>query len=328
MSNPIKDYLAKVGTVESGNNATIKNPKSSATGMYQFTDSTWQGVSKKHNLGYTMEDRLDPKKQEVAMYYFTKDNANILKPILGREPNHTEMYLGHFLGSGGASKLFRTMQANPDAPISSVMSGDQINANKSVVYNKDGSIKTVGQLYDWADKKMGITPTQRPKAQEEVVPTYVDATLLKTSEVSNLADPSLYANFTPQQEKEDPKKKLEAAQNEKNFIMSLIAGTQVQYVDPNEQELSQEYSEEQQFQRGGQIPVSSNGVYDYPEQPVLVPTPSGAITMKNVEYPILGISKETGERIEMQPGKEYFFKDTKTVLEIPQKKKKSKRFKK
>lgn len=74
-------------------------------------------------------------------------------------------------------------------------------------------------------------------------------------------------------------------------------------------------------QDGGFIPVSENGMYEYPNQKVLVPT-SGNITMKEIEHPILGISQETGEQIMMQPGQEYFFENTKNVLEIPVKNKK------
>lgn len=65
------------------------------------------------------------------------------------------------------------------------------------------------------------------------------------------------------------------------------------------------------------IPVSSQGVYDYPEQNVLVPT-DGNITMKNVEYPILGVSLETGQKQMMFPDRDYFFENTNRVLEIPQ----------
>lgn len=67
----------------------------------------------------------------------------------------------------------------------------------------------------------------------------------------------------------------------------------------------------------GEIPVSSNGVYDYPYQNVIVPT-GGNITMKDVEYPILGVSMETGQRQMMLPGDNYNFENTQNVLEIPQ----------
>jgi hypothetical protein len=46
--------------------------------------------------------------------------------------------------------------------------------------------------------------------------------------------------------------------------------------------------------------------------------PSGKITMKNVEFPVLGIDNK-GYSIEMQPGKDYRFPGN-VVLEIPMKK--------
>lgn len=70
------------------------------------------------------------------------------------------------------------------------------------------------------------------------------------------------------------------------------------------------------MQQGGEIPVSSNGMYDYPNQKVIVPT-NGSITMKNIPHNILGISLETGERKVMSPNLEYFFNNTNNVLEIP-----------
>lgn len=74
------------------------------------------------------------------------------------------------------------------------------------------------------------------------------------------------------------------------------------------------------FQDGGivqdNIPVSSRGMYEYPNQEVIVPT-DGNITMENINHPILGISLETGEKKLMFPKMNYFFNNTKTVHEIP-----------
>lgn len=64
------------------------------------------------------------------------------------------------------------------------------------------------------------------------------------------------------------------------------------------------------------IPVSSKGMYEYPNQTVLVPT-NGSITMKGIPHKIKATSLETGEEKILHPEKEYFFKNTKTVLEKP-----------
>ena len=64
------------------------------------------------------------------------------------------------------------------------------------------------------------------------------------------------------------------------------------------------------------IPVTENGLWEYPNQEVIVPT-NGSITMKGVGYPVIGKSLETGEEKLMMPGEEYFFKNTKNVHETP-----------
>ncbi len=44
------DYLRTVGGVESGGSDTAKNPESTATGRYQFTQGTWNGLAKKYPI--------------------------------------------------------------------------------------------------------------------------------------------------------------------------------------------------------------------------------------------------------------------------------------
>jgi len=68
------------------------------------------------------------------------------------------------------------------------------------------------------------------------------------------------------------------------------------------------------FQQGG-IPISSRGVFASGDKPVVVPSPN--ISMKGVPYNIEAISLETGEKKTLLPNMEYFFKNTKNVLEIP-----------
>lgn len=70
------------------------------------------------------------------------------------------------------------------------------------------------------------------------------------------------------------------------------------------------------MQSGGTIPSTPLGQYQYPNQVVNVPT-DGSITMQGVNYPLLGISQETGQRQMMFPNQEYFFKNTQNVVEVP-----------
>ena len=74
-----------------------------------------------------------------------------------------------------------------------------------------------------------------------------------------------------------------------------------------------------QLQKGGEIMVSSNGVFDSGFNPVIVP--SDKISMVGVPFNIEAISMETGERKILKPEENFTFKNTKNVLEIPQFKK-------
>ena len=65
------------------------------------------------------------------------------------------------------------------------------------------------------------------------------------------------------------------------------------------------------------IPITENGLWEYPNQEVIVPT-NGSITMKGINYPVVGKSLETGEEKLMMPSEEYFFNNTENVHEIPQ----------
>ena len=47
--------------------------------------------------------------------------------------------------------------------------------------------------------------------------------------------------------------------------------------------------------------------------------PSGDITMNDVEFPVHGVSLDTGETKIMTPGNDYRFDNTNNVLEIPMK---------
>lgn len=63
--------------------------------------------------------------------------------------------------------------------------------------------------------------------------------------------------------------------------------------------------------------VSLMGQYDYPGEITVVP--SDLITMKNIPYPMLGIS-DKGQVVNMQPEEEYYFEGAEYVTEYPKEK--------
>lgn len=134
------------------------------------------------------------------------------------------------------------------------------------------------------------------------------------------------------QEVAQARENLQQKTNEYNFLQEYLSQQPQQTAQIAAQQMQQnpvlnvfdQYAQVSQFvenpvmQEGGQIPISPNGVYDYPNQEVIVPT-NGSITMKNVDTPLMGISLETGEKQMMMPNLEYFFNNTRNVLEIPMK---------
>jgi|GEM_PF-6682207 len=135
---------------------------------------------------------------------------------------------------------------------------------------------------------------------------------------------SIFAKPSSSEEEDDEvdevpawKLALEKKQQERDVITDYISRGGLDFNAPEYERTVLPQPAQQKFEEGGQIPTNPNGVFAVGKNPVRVPTKDGNITMKGVEYPILGIAN-TGEEILMQPGGEYHFKGATEVLELPQ----------
>ena len=154
-------YMMAMAGQESGFNPTIKAKTSSATGLYQFIDSTWNGMVQKYGqqFGIKPGDRTDPYAQAVMGALYTKDNGDLIKGVLGRDANPTELYMGHFLGGGGVKNFLKGMKANPnDTPATMKGYEAAANANKPIFYD-NGRPRTFQEIYDVMYKKVGAKAT-------------------------------------------------------------------------------------------------------------------------------------------------------------------------
>lgn len=178
--NPIQDAVSRIIGYESGNDPNIKNKKSTAEGLGQFIDSTWFHMVRKYRPdianGKTNAQlkalKRDPALSREMTTRYVEENAALLKKH-GFPVNVRNLYVMHFLGSGEGPKLLR---ADPNQPVSSFISTQSINANKTVL-----SGKTAQQVLDWAARAMKVgkgggggtsyvsIPTGDPVAMEKAI---------------------------------------------------------------------------------------------------------------------------------------------------------------
>lgn len=157
-SGPISTAAAKIIGVESAGNARAKNPRSSASGLGQFTDATWLATVRRHRPELTnLSDKdvlalkADPELAREMTIRHTEDNAAALLAS-GIEASEGNLYLAHFAGIGGARAV---LSASDDTAIVDVLGAEAVRANPFL------QGKTVGWLKAWAAAKMaGSTPVE------------------------------------------------------------------------------------------------------------------------------------------------------------------------
>lgn len=157
-SGPISTTAAKIIGVESAGNARAKNPRSSASGLGQFTDATWLETVRRHRPELTnLSDKeilalkADPVLSREMTIRHTEDNAAALTAS-GIEASEGNLYLAHFAGIGGARAV---LGASDDTAIVDVLGAEAVRANPFL------QGKTVGWLKQWAAAKMaGTTPAE------------------------------------------------------------------------------------------------------------------------------------------------------------------------
>jgi len=167
------DYLVSAAKIESNLDPKAQASTSSARGLYQFIEQTWLGtvkqagaafgfgkyadaISKDSSGNYSVSDnttrdqilklRDDPAANAAMAGVLTQANSSKLSGELGRRPSDSELYMAHFLGAGAAAKLINTAADNPRASAVSLFPG-AASANRSIFYNRDGSARSVSQVY-------------------------------------------------------------------------------------------------------------------------------------------------------------------------------------
>ena len=174
------NFLIAQAQVESAMNPSARARSSSATGLYQFIDSTWLVTLQKHGerfgLGGLAAEigtkrsgqafvanparreaslglRNNPEIASLMAAALAEDNRSHLQPILGRAPDHAELYLAHFLGAAGAGRFLSAMQANPQQSAASLF-GKAAAANRTIFYEANGAPRSLAGVMDLLGNKM------------------------------------------------------------------------------------------------------------------------------------------------------------------------------
>jgi hypothetical protein len=149
-------YFDKLAQAESGGDVNAKNPNSSASGKYQFTNDTWKSLVEKHGkqTGITMRDKNNPQAQDVFAELFTKENADILTNKLGRQPTDGDLYVAHFFGAPQAAKFISNVGTNKAA--FAVVPPRVVQANKSIFFknSKINQPRSVDEVYALLSNKV------------------------------------------------------------------------------------------------------------------------------------------------------------------------------
>jgi hypothetical protein len=147
-----KRLLDRLMIVESGGRQFAKNPLSSALGPFQFVEGTFLEIMRRTKPALTagksdpeiLRLRADPEISRGAALIYIRESA---KSFAARNvaANSTNLRLAFFLGQTGA---LRVLSANPDKPVSSILSASTLAANPWL-----GGL-SAGQLIRWSSRQV------------------------------------------------------------------------------------------------------------------------------------------------------------------------------
>lgn len=155
----IDKLIARIIHVESAGRADARNPRSTATGLGQFIDSTWLRMMRTYrpDLARSMGRRrllslrTDPSIAREMVYRLAAENRASLRRA-GLPATAGNLYLCHFLGPGGAIQVLR---AHPSTPLVNVVGRGVINANPFL------RGQSADWVVRWAARKMGRPAPRR-----------------------------------------------------------------------------------------------------------------------------------------------------------------------
>lgn len=171
--------------LESAGKADAKNPNSSASGLFQIIDSTWEALGG--------GDRNDEATQMRNGIRYLAQVTKQLSGSLGHAPSQSEVYMGHLFGPAGARNIITAYTQDPQGSIlDTVRRYDARNA-EAIVKNNGLSGLTNEQAYLRVDARVskqmresGLDPDFNQKHAAQAGADDVPST--KQSQIDALAE--------------------------------------------------------------------------------------------------------------------------------------------
>lgn len=180
-------YLMEKAAVESSFDTNAKARTSSATGLFQFIESTWLRMVRDHGDKYGLEKyaekisddgrvsdsktrreilalRKDPQIASYMAAEFAAGNYDHLRQHVGGKIGSTELYLAHFLGAGGASGFLNAMKKSPNMTAADLFP-KEARSNRNVFYDQQtGAPRSLREVYAFFDRKFDSAPVREPSS--------------------------------------------------------------------------------------------------------------------------------------------------------------------
>lgn len=168
-------YLMAQAKLESSLDPSARSRTSSASGLYQFTTGTWLRTLEKHGaehgLGWASDMirsgaasdpaaraqllalRFDPQIAATMAGELAGDNSDFLTGVLGRQPDHAELYVAHFFGAEGAGRFLSAFGSDPSQSAAGLLPSAAA-SNHSTFYDRSGAPRSVGEVMNLIRTRM------------------------------------------------------------------------------------------------------------------------------------------------------------------------------
>ncbi len=167
------DYLMQTAMRESSLESTAKARTSSAAGLFQFIEQTWLSTVKHsgadHGLGdyadaiqvddsgrhfvadpamkaEILAERYNPTSAALMAGAMTRGAETRMESELEREVSDGELYMSHFLGTGGAIDFIQATEVAPGRSAADLFPRAAA-ANKTIFFDETGRAKSMREVY-------------------------------------------------------------------------------------------------------------------------------------------------------------------------------------